>query len=362
MWGIYNYHISTVLLVPMVAGLASWEGARLARAATLLGVSGRPARALSGAWAALMVWTSLAYLAGLVGVVALVKAAGTPGSPGVHEVVTVFPALGLLGAWAALGLAAAWLSRSRFMAPIGAAAAFAVTVYLWAAPPGLFVVVGGATASLIGLVPNEALVLAQSLFFAALVVAALYVCANRPEWPRRSARGSVWVVAAVAATAPWVVAAGDALRAEPVQVECVGSGPEVCLTAGYADRLDSVRSTVLPYVTVLTDMGLPTPERLTQDPYDTREGSAVVGRDVIMGDASSVTSTILAWYMPEGCDLFRDPAVFEAFGGFYWWLDNSFRQVPEYDPSIPDVIKNGPPEATRMWLMQAVATLRSCQP
>ncbi|MEU6209498.1 hypothetical protein ABZ891_06250 [Streptomyces sp. NPDC047023] len=58
MWAVYQYNFTVMLLGPLLAGVAAWEGHRLSRAAPFLSAHHRPLTMLAGAWAALLAWAS----------------------------------------------------------------------------------------------------------------------------------------------------------------------------------------------------------------------------------------------------------------------------------------------------------------
>src|SRR5450432_2178551 len=64
MWAYYQFGFVTVLLGPLLAGVAAWEGWRLSSSADLLTPSLRPRRAATQAWAATLAWGLLLYAAG----------------------------------------------------------------------------------------------------------------------------------------------------------------------------------------------------------------------------------------------------------------------------------------------------------
>ncbi len=101
MWAAYQYNFTVMLLGPLFAGIASWEGYRLSRSHAFLLSHQRTARMLAAAWAALFAWCAAAFVLGLAVVYVIVAAAGTPGLPGGREALT------------AVKPSRSWASRAR---------------------------------------------------------------------------------------------------------------------------------------------------------------------------------------------------------------------------------------------------------
>jgi hypothetical protein len=177
-WAAYQLNFVTVMLAPVVAGVAAWEGVRFARGRTLLETSNRVLAGLLGIWAALLVWVFLAYAIGLALVVVMVKLAGTPGLPELDALVAVIPALALLAAAGAIGLAIGWMVKNPLAAPACAVGCFLLILLLYLRGPGQLVIVGGATDSLLALRPRPELQAAQVLCYLACSFAALVLAAH----------------------------------------------------------------------------------------------------------------------------------------------------------------------------------------
>ena len=186
LWAVYQFGFVVILLGPLVAGIAAWEGWRLSTAGDLLATSLRPRQAAVQTWLATVAWGVLVYLVGLGTVVVLVLAAGAPGWPDLRVLGAALPPLALLAAEAAVGMLAGWWLRHALAAPAAALGCFGLSLWCYASGPSQFITVGGATSSLVGLAPRPGVELAQLLFFAAAALAAVLMAAR----PRPSSRGA----------------------------------------------------------------------------------------------------------------------------------------------------------------------------
>src|SRR5437016_7530665 len=94
-WAFYQLGFNTVLIGPVVAGIAAWEGSRLASASDAIGTAPRNWRVFLAHWLGVVVWASAAYLAGLLVAVVMVLIQGTPWGPRLVDLLTVATALSL---------------------------------------------------------------------------------------------------------------------------------------------------------------------------------------------------------------------------------------------------------------------------
>ncbi len=171
MWTFDAYNFVVMLLAPVLAGVACWDGARWSASRPQIESSGRTAAAFARLWAAHAVVALGAFAAGLTVAVVRTITGTAPGLPGWRPIVSVLPALALLGAAIALGLGVGWRTRRALLAPLVAMAAFGLMIVGYTAAPGLFVHVGGATGSLLGLQPRLEVMAAQVAFYASVIAA-----------------------------------------------------------------------------------------------------------------------------------------------------------------------------------------------
>jgi hypothetical protein len=365
MWAVYQYHFLTVLLAPVAVGIAAWEGTRLARASDTLGAAGRVLPALAASWAALYGWVLAAYLVGLLAVIGVVKASGTPGWPGLAELATLAPPLSLLAGDMAVGIALGWRLRSVLTAPAAAVAVFGLTILFYSNGPTNLVEVGGATDSLVGLVPRASRQAAQVAWYAALGGFALLLAEQCPGWPRMRARRlrvSSGVVA-VAALLLLLTIGGPEFDRRPVDLRCHGPEPLICLAPGYDRRSGAIREAVVPYVRALKDAGLPLPGRFVQlgerPPDEPR--TAILPVQLVLGDRSLASSAVLSAFVPSGCDVAGDRRTGDSFIGLSYWIEARAAGRPFDDnPTLPMVLRTGSAEQQRTWLRSAIDTLAAC--
>lgn len=367
LWAFYQYHFVTVLLGPPSAGVAAWEGQRVARSGEVTAASGATLRAAVLAWASVYAWVLIAYAVGLATVVTLVRMAGTPGWPDRVSVSTVGPAVALLAAETAIGFMVGRLVRSPLVPPVVAVGCFLVVLFFYISGPARLVDVGGASGSLLGLAPRSELQAAQILLYLSLTLAAFLglLWAQRAPGVMR-AGATIVALAVVGVTGRNVVAQGpDSFREADVPLVCVGTRPEVCVGPGYRRLAPAVRDILLPYVEELEAAGAPVPERFAQGALR-GEGSAPIGTLVFhlirYGQAQAESTgpfEIVNWYAGDSCDLVREPAS-TAFDGVAFWL--LARVHPEHvvAPLRPPVLSRGTLEEQRAWIRDAVRVLMAC--
>lgn len=366
MWAVYQFGFVTILLGPLVAGVAAWEGWRLATAADLLTTSLRPRRAALQAWVATLAWGLLAYAVGLVVVGVLVKVAGTPGFPDVRVIGAALPPVALLAAEGALGMLAGWWVRHALAAPAAALGCFLLSLWFYTGGPSQFITVGGATASLVGLAPKPGLELAQVLCFAAAGALALLLI-GRPR-PRSAAPAPPGERIPLACGAAILVAAAGLLLSrtgnvlEPVDAElsCVGSAPAVCVAPGYLSDATSARAVLLPYLVRLRADGVPVPATFSQGLTPGHLTSGPVDATFLLGDHSGAPFLVLNAYLDKACFDVASSRVQDEWSAVLAWLDPGTAKGPAGDPGIPAIARGPSTPAQRAWVRQAVADLSAC--
>jgi hypothetical protein len=367
LWALYQYHFVTVILGPPAAGVAAWEGQRVARASDVSAAAGTTLRAAVMAWAGVYAWVLLAYGVGLLTVVTLVRGAGTPGWPDAASLATVGPPIVLLAAETAAGFVIGRLVRSPLAPPGVAVGCFLVILLFYIAGPAHLVDVGGAGNPMLGHQLRPDLLAAQILLYLSLTLAAF----SALVWTRNSP-GVIRVGAMVVGLGLVAVALGNLLGQGPDKFRrvdatllCVGTRPQVCVGPGYAPMASHIRAMLLPYLEELRAAGVPVPERfsMTAHPGEaTAPLEGVVFALLRYGERyaeEAAAAQILGWYVRPTCDLFRKPAS-TAFDGVLSWL--GARVYPErvVVPPRPRVLSQGALEEQRAWIRDAVRVLMAC--
>ena len=361
-WAHYQYGFVTVLLGPLVAGLAAWDGLRLSRSRFLLGTGDRTLAALVVTWAGAAAWAIVAYLGGLALVVTMVKVAGTPGWPSTVAVRASVPAAGLLLAEAAAGVVTGWWLRHALAAPAAALGCFLTTLWMYQSGPGELVVVGGATSSLVNLAPRLSMQVLQVLWYATAVVALLVAAARTAGWGRRP--GSWQMPAAlclsVAALVPLLQHGEVYLVTTTDPQVCVGTHPTVCVAPGYAPEARATRQALLPYLAALRAIAAPVPDTFRQNVEPGQQRVGPLQDRLILGDRHQAGFAVLAAYLSQKCPVDADAHLQAALTGLAWWLYATVDGERTPDPTVPAVLQGAPSAQQARWLTDAVRTLQGC--
>jgi hypothetical protein len=362
-WAFYQLGFNTVLIGPIVAGIAAWEGSRLASAADAIGTAPRNWRVFVAHWLGVVVWASAVYLVGLFVAVVMVLMQGTPWGPRLVDLLSVATALSLLAAQACGGLVLGWLLGRRLVsAPLAAIVCFCLTLWLYLMGPGQFIIVGGATGSLAGLTPRTQVQIAQIAFFLSAALGVLLLAGRRKAWGKRSGLGPPIATICFAAVATFgVLGTGRTLlipRNEPLT--CVGEVPQVCTAAGYQRFAFPAHDVLQPYVAALKDAGVtPLPLRFEQGAVPGMVPIAPFGIDFLGGDRSRAVNLIVASYVSKRCSFKSDPRVTTAWSGLQWWL--SQRSGTQYeDPTLPPELTKGTPAQQTAFIREAARLLSQC--
>ncbi|MFG2228899.1 hypothetical protein ACGFNX_02595 [Streptomyces sp. NPDC048723] len=351
MWAVYQYNFSVMLLGPILAGVAAWEGHRLSRARTFLSAHHRPLAVLSAAWAALLAWSSAAFLLGLSLVLGLVAGAGTPPVLGRPELLTPLPALALLGLACAVGLTAGWLGgdNGRLAAPLMAIAVFLTFLLLYAGDLSEFVMVGGATSSLVGLRPKAGTQTSQTVFYAAATLLALLAGAWSAA-PYRLRPGHF--LAATATAVLCALSAGHLASADPLYLEarpgdvrCHGTSPEICLGRGYTSYEPRLRASLTPLVQAMAQLNLPAPATFRQDALRSTTKTGELSPDTVTGDRELLLDMFLGTYYGSDCAIEPGSALERAHVNARYWLAEAVGLPPYEDPVLdPRLTAGAAPE------------------
>jgi hypothetical protein len=348
-----------MLTGPVLAGVAAWEGARWSHTRSMLIVSERLAGAVVQYVAAMVMWMLTLHAAAIATLAAAVALGPVDRPPPVGAVLAMPPLLALLTAEIAAGFVAGWWVRRSYCAPLVAVGVFIVTLVGYGAEPGLFIEIGGATSSLLGLAPRRSVQLAQAAWWLAVAVglvgAAVLVADRRSRGARVAVATSALTAAAVAVV---VVSLGFArFRTVPVAVECAGDRPQICLADGYHDLRPELDARLRPAWAALTDAGVPVPARVTQE--TTAGGDVATIGGVASISTTELTAMVVGAIMPGDCDLYASPQLLAAFTDVSFWISRTLGADP-YDPTVSSVLAAGESAAARDLVRRQVDTLAAC--
>jgi hypothetical protein len=327
-WAWFQYHFGTILLAPFTAGVACWWGARWTRARTMIGTSPRAARAVAGIVAWVWVPTVGAYVAGLVAV-SITVATTTRQVPPLRMVLSLPPALALLAAAAAVGMATGYRWASRALAPLVGVATFLVLLAGYMAGPVHTVKVGGATASLLGLAPRPEVQAGQVLLFSGVAAVAVVWVAR--IGPHRGLPTMVRVGGALALLASGVgvlhLAGNQEFDKVSVPMVCEGSGPEICVDAGYRSTIPQLRANFSPSFRSLEAASLPAPDALVQLPMEDKPEATVFDPVTMLRYPYGGDGYLASGYIPDDCDIFANDRAGDGFEGISLYLQRTYRQT-----------------------------------
>ncbi|MFJ9941558.1 hypothetical protein [Streptomyces erythrochromogenes] len=341
MWAVYQYNFTVMLLGPLLAGVAAWEGHRLSRAAPFLSAHHRPLAILTAAWAALLAWSAAAFLLGLALVLGVVTWAGPLPTLGLPELLTPLPALALLGLACAVGLAAGWLSGGggKIAAPMTAIVVFLAFLLLYSGDLSEFVMVGGATSSLVGLQPKAGTQTTQVAFYAAATLLTLLAAAWSAALHHRRPRH---LIAATAAATLCVLSAGQLASADPLYLEarpgdvrCHGTRPEICLGRGYAAYEPQLRARLTPLVTAMAELDLPAPASFRQDALRSSTDTGQLSPDTVKGDSELLLDMFLGTYYGSDCAIEPGTPMERHHANARHWLAAAVG-APTYEDPLVD--------------------------
>ena len=262
-WAWYQFHFGTILLGPVVAGIAYDWGAVLHRSRPVLEAAGRVWAALTAAGAALVLAVLAAYLL-VLGGVSVVVGRTTGLGPDAETFATLAPPVALLIGCTAFGLAIGFRVGSRGLAPVWAIVTFAFLMAGYTVFPARFTKVGGATASLIGIRTRPEVQVGQVALF--LGTSALVV--GLASLPRRSnaarAMASVGLALGLGGFALLSSQPKNEFRPHGYALTCVGEEPTICLEPGWVAAEPDIREPLARYDRSLAAADLPRFETYAQ--------------------------------------------------------------------------------------------------
>lgn len=357
LWAFDAYEFSFVLIGPVAAGIAAWDGAAWASSKDAARVAGRPGAPLLRSWLATTAWVWSIFLVGLLATLAYVAVEGAPGWPGLRPWSTVVPPLAVLALCTAFGTATGWWLRRVLVAPLVAVVTFGGLVTAYTGLPGPFLEVAGATSSLIGLAPRPGLQVAQSVWALGLALLFLVFAAGE-ERSRLLRTVAVVVLVAVIAGASLEVGRADGLRFRnsAVAARCDRAATPVCLVDGYEHLRRALHAQFDPAVAAIDGTGLARVKRITQDIHSMGAGVVIVSTR--FPDDEEVVAALMPLLVPSDCEEPDPTTAYQRWLGVHDWLASVVSGVP-LDERAPAELRQGG-EVARHWVEDAVTRLRRC--
>jgi hypothetical protein len=294
-WASFQYQLATLLVAPVVAAVASWEGVSLRRSGDPVIAAGRVMSFSALAIARLVGWIVVGYVAGSLAVLVQVLRARGLGVPPWEATVMFAPALAQLAAVVVTSFWLGWSARHAMVVPVVAVGWFAVLVGANVLLPDDVARVGGATSSLLGLqVPTRTQAFQAAVagaFVAATVLARWWVDRQGTEVGRRvmgavlSGLVAIWVLHALH------VPSDGFFRLVPVTEVCERSEPSVCVATDYRPVLPRLHEQLEPVLVEVRALGVAPPEELHQDP----SVDPVLADLIHGGEAHAPHAVVNAW-------------------------------------------------------------------
>jgi hypothetical protein len=362
-WTVDAYHFVTILLAPLVAGIAAWDGARWAGGTDTVVTSNGLGRAFRSSWIPSAVFGSAAYIAGLVAASTITKVRGTPGWPGLAVIASVLPPLALIVACSVVGAAVGWVAKRAIIGPVVAVGVFALLLVGYTTMPESLLRIGGATASLLALTPRTSIqVLQSALYLACAVTATAAVVAKVDRLPRgRTLSTAAAATVAVALTGALTSLGGMRFAEAAVDVRCAGADPTVCLSPSYEHLRADIDAVVAEPFREFAAAGFAFPVRLTQDfTAPAAEGTAILPSRPI--DLYDVEMMLVFSIVPSDCDIFRDPPTYRRYSDVAYWVESLLGIAVPGDPTVAAAVADGDTAEAREYVQRIERELATCGP
>lgn len=350
-WAWYQFHFGTLLIGPVVSGVAFAWGATWHPTRPLVAAANRFGATTAVVAASIVLPVVAAYLAVLAGVSAVVFAT-TGLVPDGITVATLGPPLGLLVLCIALGCAAGSVIGRPTLAPLWAIGVFVLLMTTYMVIPDRFAKVGGATASLLGLRPRASIQVGQVLEFVGLAAVVLALA----SLPRRSGRACAvaagGIVVALLGVGVLAVAPTNEFERVGFAVTCRGSAPQLCLADGWAAADGDLRAPLARYDRSLAAAGLPRIGPYTQQ-VPVPPGAVFLDPAFVLrysGDGPA-DGLIINELIPLECNDEWDGEVTDAVGLIEAYLADAWDADGRLHVS----------EADRDRLAEALRVIRSCR-
>lgn len=355
-WTIDVHNFTTILLAPLVAGIAAWAGAEWSATADWAASLGRSMRVVRGAVLPIAVLSSVVYTGSLVVAGAMTSTAGTPGLPSISELVAALPALAAIWLATAVGFAAGWVARKPLVAPVVALTLFGVLFAGYTVLPEQWFRIGGATSSLLALAPRTGLQLLQVLFYVAMGAASLQIAVHYTS-RHQEAR---WITVTLAAGCAGLLLAIGGMRfvETPPKLRCAGSAPRICLGNGYDHLRAGTRQTLGGPFRKLAAAGFSPPATVTQDVLDVQPNVVRIGTEVpTLDDARNL---LVFAIIPEDCDVFRDEGTYSRYITVWYWVGSLLGMESGVIPNVDPVVSEGDSAQSRAVVKSIAVELATC--
>lgn len=358
-WTFDSFNFVTILLAPVVAGVATWEGASWSATAESARSSGRVGSVVVWAWVPTAAISSAVFLAGAVAAGVMTSMSGTPGLPGLAEVFALAPGVGLLCLCSAIGVAVGWVMGRALLAPVVSIAVFALLFAGYTVLPNHLFRIGGATGSLMSLAPRTPVHVLQLGFYLLSSAAILAGVVRHAQPPSDRGRAFIPVSAAALSSALVLTFIGGLRFVDhPAELVCRGESPEVCLGPGYDHLRESISDVLTEPFALLTTAGFAAPTRVTQDLLDNAPGALRVGTRPPAKD--DVHDLLVFAIIPPDCDVFRDEATYSDYSTVWSWVGALLGLDTGIVPNADPVVARGDSAASRRIIHDISDRLQTC--
>ncbi|MBX3313206.1 MAG: hypothetical protein KF906_02710 [Actinobacteria bacterium] len=350
-WAWYQYHFGTILLGPVVAGIAYDWGAVLHRSRPVLEAAGRVWAALSAAGAALILAVLTAYLL-VLGGVSVVVGRTTGLGPDAATFATLAPPVALLIACIAVGSAVGFRVGSRGLAPVWAIITFAFLMAGYMVFPARFTKVGGATASLVGIRTRPQVQVGQVALFLGVT---LFVV-GLASLPRRSngaqSMAAIGLALGLGGFGFLLAQPKNEFRPRDFALTCVGEAPRICLEPGWVAAEPDIREPLARYDRSLAAAGLPRVEIYAQR-WPSRGNERWLDAVSVLRYSKDgpEDGLVVNQYLPDECWKAWDDGVSAAVTTLESYLARAWEADGRLKVS----------DAERASLQQAVRTIQACR-
>lgn len=355
-----NY--ATLMIGPILGAAAAWDGYQLNRRRDRVALGVRGFSAVIVLWATHLATVVILFFIGFA-----ILLAGTFGSagpiPGWPATLTLLPAVALLGLEAAVGLAIGVSLSSVYAAPLAAVAIYVTSIFLYVKGPIEFISIGGASESLAAFKPIYTRQFAQEFFYISLALLLILLTTSQFR------RSEAWLRGLTAGTGAAFVLSlvlllpfnGDRFVQTSASLDCSGTAPSICMSAGYEDYRQGVAATAQPVWETLARKGVHLPRSLDQSQLPGNPRSAPLDASILEAPtASDITHAIVLANVSKTCPITDDPATIKDFGMVSWWLA---REAGSEEPSpyrLPSELQ-GSVEEQVAWINAAMERLRECR-
>lgn len=347
------YSFSTVMLGPILAGLACGWASEFHRKASPLVVGGLRRTSFVLSESLTLIAPSIAvWLLGLLGVSLTTLIASSPGLPRPADILPVISALFFLLACSVVGFAIGWRAHRIWLPPVVALGLFGVVIWLYGTSFSPLVEVGGASGILVGKSPNIAYHGPQIAIFILLILA-LSSCAL-------SSRRAI-EIPAIVVTVVTVLGASFLTTNRFTEVNAslvchtASSGREYCVARGYRGFLNALVTHYENTIARFEGLDVPIPRRLTQV-YE--EGKPHIDYFSDLRDPGYINQSFIWIMVPSSCD--RDSILREIDVLIYsTGPSDTYR---EWLRDMPEEFKNASESERHTLAKKAVEGIRSCTP